>query len=153
MATKRQHFVPRVYMKAWETQVETSREPNRKFEGVYVFENSNEIGEGANRNSILWKPHLYTIKFEYLFIVNSCPKIYSDFVDMVYDVMRNRTLQPIYGKDGYSIIKTKKSIRKHLLNIDNWEFYYDDGNVAKQRSIKNQIESLNSYVLESAFDE
>ena len=99
MATKRQHFVPRVYMKAWETQAETSREPNRKFEGVYVFENSNEIGEGANRNSILWKPHLYTIKFKYLFIVNSCPKIYSDFVDMVYDVMRNRTLQPIYGTE------------------------------------------------------
>ena len=37
MPTKRQHFVPRVYMKAWETKVETSKEPDKKFDGVYVF--------------------------------------------------------------------------------------------------------------------
>ena len=49
-------------MKAWETKVETSKEPNKKFNGVYVFNDSN-IGEGANRNSVLWKPHLYTISF------------------------------------------------------------------------------------------
>lgn len=34
MATKRQHFVPRVYMKAWETQAETSRET--KYENLKV---------------------------------------------------------------------------------------------------------------------
>lgn len=60
MPTKRQHFVSRVYMKAWETKVETIKEPNKKFDGVYVFYGSN-IGEGANRNSVLGKPHLYTV--------------------------------------------------------------------------------------------
>ena len=39
MPTKRQHYVPRVYMKAWETEVETIEEPNKKFKGLYVFEN------------------------------------------------------------------------------------------------------------------
>lgn len=35
MPTKRQHFVPRVYIKAWETVVTNKNEPNKKFQGVY----------------------------------------------------------------------------------------------------------------------
>ena len=62
MPTKKQHFVPRVYMKAWETQVETLKEPDKKFNGIYVIKDGS-IGDGANRNSVLWKPHLYTINF------------------------------------------------------------------------------------------
>lgn len=58
MTTKRQHFVPRVYMKAWETQVETLKEPNKKFKGIYVIKDDS-LGDGANRNSVLWKPHLW----------------------------------------------------------------------------------------------
>lgn len=64
MPTKKQHFVPRVYMKAWETQVETIKEPDKKFNGIYVIKDGS-IGDGANRNSVLWKPHLYTINFKY----------------------------------------------------------------------------------------
>ena len=29
MPTKNQHFVPRVYLKAWETEVETSKDPKK----------------------------------------------------------------------------------------------------------------------------
>lgn len=36
-ADKKQHFVPRVYLKAWETQVETLKEPDKKFKGIYVI--------------------------------------------------------------------------------------------------------------------
>ena len=67
MPTKKQHFVPRVYMKAWETQVETHKEPDKKFNGIYVIKDGS-TGDGANRNSVLWKPHLYTINFKYSFI-------------------------------------------------------------------------------------
>ena len=86
MPTKRQHFVPRVYMKAWETKVETSKEPDKKFDGVYVF-NGSDIGEGANRNSVLWKPHLYTINFSYSYICKSCSKVKNEFVSMIYDLL------------------------------------------------------------------
>ena len=94
-------------MKAWETKVETSKEPNKKFDGVYVF-NDSVIGEGANRNSVFWKPHLYTINFEYSYICKSCPKIKAEFVSMIYDLLRMGFIKPVYGKIGYSIIKTKK---------------------------------------------
>lgn len=36
MPTKKQHFVPRVYMKAWETQVENNREPEKVQRGLHV---------------------------------------------------------------------------------------------------------------------
>ena len=72
---------------------------------------------------------------------------------MIYEFFRNGAKQPIYGKLGYSIIKTKKSIDKHFFEIMNCDFYYDDGNLAKKTAIKNQIEAMNSYILEKAFDD
>ena len=47
MPTKKQHFVPRVYLKAWETQVETHKEPDKKFKGIYV------IKDGRYNDAIL----------------------------------------------------------------------------------------------------
>lgn len=152
MPTKKQHFVPRVYMKAWETQVENSQEPQKKFTGVYVC-NSSNIVDGANRNSVLWKPHLYTIGFKYSYICKSCPKVKQEFVNMIYEYLMNSGKQPIYGEYGYSIIKTRKSIDKHFYDVMDWDFYYDNGNVAKKTSIQNQIEAMNSYLLETTFDD
>lgn len=152
MATKRQHFVPRVYIKAWETTVETNKEPDKKFKGVYVFENS-DVGEGANRDSILWKPHLYTINFRYAYICKSCPKVKTEFVNKIFELLQTGYNQPVYGKYGYSVIKTKKSIEKHFNELDNWKFYYADGNDARKTAIINRIEGFNSYILEDAFDD
>lgn len=90
MPTKKQHYVPRVYMKAWETEVETIEEPDKKFKGIYVFENS-DIGQGKNKNSVLWKPHLYTIRYNYSFIGKSCPAVRKDFVGMVYHYLREKS--------------------------------------------------------------
>lgn len=153
MATKRQHYVPQVYMKAWETEVEKITEPDKKFQGVYAFKQGVNVGDGANRDSILWEPHLYTIGFDYLFITKSCPQIYSYFANQVFELMRSNTPMPVYGKLGYSIIKTKASVRKHLYGINDWEFYYDDGNLARKKSIINRINDLNCYILENAFDD
>lgn len=152
MSTKKQHFVPRVYMKAWETQVETRKEPEKKFDGIYVIKEGS-MGDGANRNSVLWKPHLYTINFKYSFICNSCAMVKSQFVDKIYGLLRDKFKQPVYGKLGYSIIKTKKSIKKHFFEIHDWDFYYYDGNVAKKAAILNQIDALNCYILEDSFDD
>ena len=152
MQNKKQHYVPCVYMKAWETQVETFKEPDKKFKGVYVIREGN-MGEGANSSSVLYKPHLYTIRFKHLFIYNSCPKVKSQFIDMIYNLLREKLKKPVYGKLKYSIIKTKKSIRKHLDKIYDWEFYYDDGSMASRKVILRQIEEFKSYILENAFDD
>lgn len=151
MHTKRQHFVPRVYMKSWETQVETSKEPNKKFNGVYVFDGTNQI-EGCNRNSVLWKPHLYTISFKHWHLCGSCSAVKKYFVEKIYELIRINATRKVYGKKGYSIIKTKRSISKHFFEFYDWDFYYDNGDTAKRSSIINQVEDLNCYILEDSFD-
>lgn len=152
MPTRRQHYVPRVYLKSWECMVETKAEPDKQFLGVYAFEGSSKQGDGANRESILWKPQLYTVSFDHLFITQYCPKIYADFVDQVYDLLLTRYRMPVYGKLGYSTIKTKVSIRKHLREIDQWDFFYVDGNLARKKAILADIDALNSYLIENGMD-
>ena len=153
MPTKRQHYVPQVYLKAWETQVETTKDPNIKFDGIYTFDCNGGMGNGANKSSVLWMPHLYTIRFEHSYICTSCPRVLNYFVDQIFCIMRTGTDKPVYAKMGYSIIKTKASIRKHFFDIDKWKFFYDDGNVAKQKAIMARIQGLTCYILEDSFDD
>lgn len=151
MATKKQHFVPKVYLKAWETKVETKREPQKQFDGVYYFKRDDVIAEGATRETILWKPHLYTISFKQLYLGKKCPKVYKFFVNEVFNAMKNNSPRPVYGKLGYSKINTKKSVYKHLYDIDSWDFYYDDGTTAKKKALLNRFHDIRCYILEEAF--
>lgn len=151
MSKKQQHFVPKAYIKSWETSVESFNEPQKTFTGVYIFENS-YVGNGRNKDSILWKPNLYTIRFTDKCICNSCPKIKSYFVKKVYEELRINSSKPKYAKYKYSIIKTKNSIYKHFDSIDNWEYFYDNGSIAPQ-SIRNKLNEINCYILEDSFDD
>ncbi len=153
MAKREQHFVPRVYVKAWETSVETSTEPNKKFQGVYVFADGSTIGEGRTKENILWEPHLYTIKFSQLYMGMKCPGVLNYYANAVYESMINNKPASVYGKLGYSIIKTKSSVQKHLMDIDKWDFYYENGDVAKKKAILNRINDIRCYLLEDSFSE
>lgn len=151
MATKNQHYVPRVYLKAWETTVETTREPQKKFNGIYYFKGDAISGEGSTREAILWKPHLYTISFRQLYLAKKCSRVHRFFADAIYDSMRTNSPQPVYGKLNHSIIRTKDSVRKHLFEIENWDFYYDDGTVAKKNALLNRFNDIRCYILEDSF--
>lgn len=153
MPKKIQHYVPKTYLAQWQTMVESEKEPDKQFIGVYLFEDNNSVGLARSIDTILWKPRLYTINFDQLYLSDYCPLVYSDFVSQVYRLMRDRSPHPVYGKLGYSVIRTRESIRKHLHAIDNWEFYYDDGQLARKASILSDIHNLNSYIIEDGFDQ
>ena len=76
MPLKNQHYVPRVYLKSWETTVYSKREPNKPFQGVYKFENNDfETGDGITKENVLSENHTYTIDFQHTFIktiVSNC---------------------------------------------------------------------------------
>lgn len=151
-STKRQHYVPQTYMKAWETEVSSKDEPEKVFKGVYVYEGNCVNGNGRNKDSVMWEPHIYTVSFEQSFIDRKCPLIREDFTKQVFQLMKDRKPQPVYGKLGYSIIKTQRSVSKHFDDIYKWKFYYSDGNKARDQAILNDIEALNSYVIEDGLD-
>lgn len=150
--TKRQHYVPQTYMKAWETNVSSKAGLGKEFKCIYAFENDSVNGDCRNKDSVMWEPHLYTISFEQSFIDHKCPLIREDFIKQVFQLMKDRKPQSVYGKLGYSIIKTQRSVRKHLDDIYKWEFYYSDGNKARNRAIFSDIEALNSYLIEDGLD-
>lgn len=145
--TKRQHFVPRVYLKSWGTP-SASLGVAEKASSVYVYYNYRQPGEQSNIDSVLWMPRLYTVCFSDRGFYSNCPKIMGDFVNQIYDMLRINRNEPVYGKIGYSIIKTKQSIRKHMDCIDDWEFFYDDGNPARKIAIRNGLSSMTSYIIE-----
>ena len=96
MPTTRQHFVPKSYLKAWETSVRNSHEPTKRFEGVYVFTDKAGKGEGRNTKSILWSQSLYTVKYaDYLYIHGKYPEIDNDFIYGIREVLCNDFLKPI----------------------------------------------------------
>ena len=152
MPTKKQHYVPRIYLKDWETTVCNNTAPN-PFSGVYTFEDKKDIGEGKKRESILWERHIYTVLFSDIFIFGeACPKILTDFANQINIILKDVKNGPVYGKYGYHIIKTSSSIRKNLATINEWDFYYPDGRLASKKNILNQIYNCKSYILEEAFD-
>jgi hypothetical protein len=65
--------------------------------------------------------------------------------------MRENSPQPVYGKLGYSLIKTKQSVRKHLHDIERWDFYYDDGTTARKKALLNRFNDMRCYLLENSF--
>lgn len=151
MVTKRQHYVPRVYLKAWETKVETNKEPDKKFNGVYCFMQGSHTGEGRRRESILYKNQLYTISFEQYLLTSKWTKVSKYFANEAYDIMRESNDKPVYGKLGYSIIRTKHSIYKHLSDINNWSFYYEDEKKASDKTYKNLFMDMKCNLLEDSF--
>ena len=151
MGTKRQHYVPKVYLKAWEGKVENSKHPGNIFEGVYIYEGDSPIGEGFSRDAVLWSPHIYTISFQDSYLVKKCSRVRKEFVSEVDRLMKEGFKKIVYAKCRYSIIKNKRSIEKHIDEIDNWDFYYEDGRLAGKKGILERINSINSYILEDSF--
>lgn len=80
----------------WEGD-EESKQTTKKISGVYVF-NDSDVGEEINKNSVLWKSHFYTINFSHSFICKSCLKVKTQFVDLIYDLLKTGFKQPVYGK-------------------------------------------------------
>ncbi len=152
MATKKQHYVPRTYLKAWEKEVENSQQSGKKFNGVYVFKDGSNIGEGCTRESVLWNSNFYTINFMNKNVIRKCPLIKKEIVNEIARLMEEGFKKKVYAKYNYSIIQTTSSINKHFFDIEDWDFFYNDGEIAGKQKILNRFSTINSYILEEAFN-
>lgn len=149
MATKFQHYVPRVYTKAWETSVYTKREPDRSFEGVYFFDKSDlSKGDGRNKGSILATNHTYTIDFNYSFIFSRCRDIRNEFAVKIKTILQERNVTAFYN--GIPLTN-RNAISNHLVDLEQWVFYNADKTQAPKKAIINSIKEVRSYCLEDKF--
>lgn len=149
MATKNQHYVPQVYVKAWETTVYSIREPQKPFIGVYHYKKSNlEIGDGRNKSTILANNHTYTIGYDYAFLMSKCPEIKKDFVAKIQSTLRERKVTAKYnGK----ILANTRTIVECFPYLDDWDFVDPSNNPVKKKAVINSIKEIRSYCLEDRF--
>lgn len=149
MATKNQHYVPQVYVKAWETTVYSISEPKKPFVGVYYFNKNNlELGDGRNKSTILANNHTYTIGYDYAFLIPKCPEIKKDFVVKIQSILRERK---VVAKYNTVTLTNTKAIVKYLPYLDDWNFIDIFGNPVKKKAIINSIKEIRSYCLENRF--
>lgn len=153
MTVKWQHFVPRVYLKNWETQVESLKEPDKPFQGIYYFEKPElAIGDGKNKASILCESRLYNINYDLSFIMKSCPVIEKDYIKQVYKLLEAREVNAFYEGNR---LKTRKDLAEHFFELDSWELKYKKYpfNLARKGAILKDIKGINSYVIEHTLDD
>lgn len=149
MATKNQHYVPLVYVKAWETMVYSIREPQKPFTGVYHYKKNNlKIGDGRNKSTILANNHTYTIGYDYAFLIPKCPEIRKDLACKIQNILRERKVIAKYKTK--SLINTKV-ITEYLPFLDDWDFVDISNNPVKKKTIINSIKEIRSYCLEDRF--
>lgn len=149
MATKNQHFVPQVYLKAWETTVFSINEPTKPFNGVYKYSKySLSLGDGCNKKNLLSSNHTYTIDEEQWFLLNSCPEIKKEFLFKLKAILSKRSIT-VYCNG----IKLKKNtdFLSNLQNLETWQFYRDDGSQASQKAINSEIRGIRCYCIEDKF--
>lgn len=152
MGVKKQHFVPRVYLKNWETRVSSKKEPRKYFQGIYCFSKDDlKTGDGKNKDSVLWKSRLYNINYKRSFMIPSCPKIEEDYITQIEDKLTSRGIVAYY-KD--KMLDSRNDLKKYFFQLDEWNFKYKESmNQAGKKAMLNDIKSIHSYVLENALDD
>lgn len=149
MPARNQHYVPRIYTKAWETQVSSLREPHRVFTGIYYYEKPYlETGNGRNRESVLSHNHTYTVDFDYIHILPYCPKICEEYADSILQLLSSRGVTAQYNGQ---LLTNRNNISQNLKYIDRWTYIYPNGDLASSRSTFNAIKSIRCYCLENRF--
>lgn len=149
MATKNQHYVPQVYIKAWETTVYSIREPKKPFTGVYYYKKNNlSIGDGRNKSTILANNHTYTIGYDYAFLMPKCPALKQDFVSKIQSILKERK---VIAKYDTKTLTNTKSIVESFPYLEDWDFTDLTGTPVKKKAIINSIKEIRSYCIEDRF--
>ena len=153
MPAKNQHYVPRVYIKSWETTVFSLREPHKPFQGVYEYLDHNyDTGNGITKEKVLCGNHTYTIDKEYFFIVPNCPQVASDFGNKIKGILNERSVTVSF--QGRTLL-TPLDLGNELPSLDNWSFRdassHNRVSIKIEKAIKNQISDLRSYTIEDRF--
>ncbi len=153
MPFRRQHFVPEVYLKSWESLVSSINEPKKKFRGLYYYDKHDlSMGDGRNKKSILYFPHTYTINFNLFPYFHRRAEIVSDFCKQLQEILDRRNVTVFLDNHPINDIRELLSLDV-LTHIDNWAFVDREcGEIRSNTRTVNEIKDIRSYVLEHQID-
>ena len=155
MATRFQHYVPQVYLRAWENSGYDETKGKAKNKGIYYYPKKDlRKGEPRNTNSILAKYHTYTVNYEYSFVFNEMPEIAKDYGKKIIEVLDKHNAVAFY--DGNELKNVEQLTSKFTFPyLDEWEFVKRDNpeNLARKKAILKDIKAIHSYVIENKLDD
>jgi len=150
MPQERQHYVPKVYLKSWEGSVCSLSNGNTIFNGVYIFDKNNlSVGDGRTRKKILFEKNIYTIDFENRFIGGESSEILNDFAKQTHKILDARNVCAFCNGTHLS---SEFLLSQNFSELHKWIFQSKNNSQPNKVEIIKEIETLKSYVIESAFD-
>ena len=155
MAGRDQHYVPKTYLRAWENEVSSKKEPDKKFKGVYhYYKNDLTTGDGRNVESILSRYHTYTIDFDHSFVFNEMPEVARDYGKKIQGIINQREVMAYYQGRKLDTIESLIS-DEAFQHLEEWVFYKKDNpkRLAKKKAILNNIREVHSYEIEKKLDD
>lgn len=155
MATRFQHYVPQVYLRAWKNSGYDETKGKAKNKGLYYYPKKDlRKGEPRNTNSILAKYHTYTVNYKYSFVFNEMPEIAKDYGKKIIEVLDKHNAVAFY--DGKELKNIEQLTSKFTFPyLDEWEFVkrYNPENLARKKAILKDIKAIHSYVIENKLDD
>lgn len=148
MPNSRQHFVPQVYLKSWIGANSTNDAANKLATQLYLFNKDCSFIGPRSTDTVCYGKHTYTVDWEHSFIAEKCPEIGKDFAERISEILIERNVDAFFNGKKLITIEDYASV---LRLLDKWEFYQKDGTLATNKRIKNQINSIHSYVIEKSF--
>lgn len=119
---------------------------------MYYYEKSDlETGDGRNDESILYLPRLYNINSKLFFIIHKYPKIQEDVINQVMKKLVDRNVDVFFQGEQ---LKVFRDFADNLNDLNDWEFKNQENpeDDVSKKAVINDINNINSYVIESSFD-
>jgi len=113
--TKKQHFVPRTYLKMWETYDSSTDANNLQVK----YKSDGKLARYNCDNSLFIKRKYYTLNMDYIEYSNTILESHKNFAKIIQDVFKEKNIYAEYEKKRIEncediLTNIKKSMNGHL---------------------------------------
>ena len=160
MAAKNQHFVPRVYLKSWETPDSYLSKSNKKLQSIFIFDKSDiSLGELRKTNKILFLRNAYTVEWKHLIFCTPCKLIIKDFEKQIRAHLED--FEAVASLDN-RLLSHREILNRCILEseylynkINSFKFLYKKSknplSTGKSNDLLTKMQNVRSNIIEDAF--
>lgn len=141
--TKKQHFVPRTYLRMWETYDSSTDANNLQVK----YKSDGKIARYNCDNSLFIKRKYYTLNMDYIEYSNTILESHKNFAKIIQDVFKEKNIYAEYEKKR---IENCEDILTNIKKINEWTFRrINDDSIYKKNKILNVLKEINDTTIEN----
>lgn len=141
--TKKQHFVPRTYLRMWETYDSSTDANNLQVK----YKSDGKLARYNCDNSLFIKRKYYTLNMDYIEYSNTILESHKNFAEIIQDVFKEKNIYAEYEKRR---IENCEDILTNIKKINEWTFRrINDDSIYKKNKILNVLKERNDTTIEN----